>query len=98
MAAPRHQTTKLPKLKFGRHRRRRHKIVHANWMRGKVTTARLNPFVQTSNTFMNSDSWLPTSHPAELTRIRNVIALIRSTPVSEADPQIATVELCQQIK
>src|SRR4051794_11507117 len=73
-------------------------VRHANTLGREVVAARLNPFVQTPDAFMHSNSWLPASQPAELTRVRDVIALIRRSPVFETDNKITAVEFRQQIK
>src|SRR5215216_3479710 len=73
-------------------------VRHANPIRREIIAARSQPFVQTPDAIMDSNSWLPASQPAELTRVRDVIALIRRSPVFEMDNKIAPVEFRQQVK
>src|SRR5919205_1942140 len=54
--------------------------------------ARFDPLIQTTHTFMNPDARLPTSQPAELTRVRDVVALIGRSPVFETDRKVTAVE------
>src|ERR1044072_8997892 len=69
-----------------------------HWTSGVLIVASAQPLVQTPHALMDRHARFPTGQPAALARIRNVVTLIRRSPVFETDGNIATINLCKQIE